>query len=75
LDDFTIPDSPGRMGRPPLGNSPTQVRLSEEQKARIDALVGGQKRRAQFIRDAIDEKLERDEAANAAKPTGGDGEG
>jgi metal-responsive CopG/Arc/MetJ family transcriptional regulator len=31
--------------------------------SRIDAITGGGNRRAQFIRDAVDEKLDREEAA------------
>lgn len=49
------------MGRPPLGIKPTQVRLSPEAMARIDALVGSSKR-AQFIREAVDAELARREA-------------
>ncbi|WP_441256056.1 hypothetical protein [Tardiphaga sp. 285_C5_N1_2] len=56
MTQFTAPDSAGRMGRPPLGNRSTNVRISEEVKDRIRELVGD-KGMAQFIRDAIDEKL------------------
>lgn len=48
------------MGRPPLGNVPTQVRLSPETMARIDALAG-KNRRAVFIREAVEAELERRE--------------
>jgi predicted DNA-binding protein len=48
------------MGRPALGNIGTHVRLSAEAMARIDALVG-QKRRAQFIREAVEAELARRE--------------
>lgn len=48
------------MGRPPLGNKPTQVRLPEELKARVIALVGTYGL-AKFIREAMEEKLARDE--------------
>ncbi|WP_206245903.1 hypothetical protein [Novosphingobium terrae] len=48
------------MGRPPLGVKVTAVRLTPEALGRIDALVGAQKR-AQFIREAVDEALERRE--------------
>lgn len=52
-----------RMGRPPMNVKETKVRLTDEQRQRIIALVGDQ-RMAAFIREAIDEKLERE----AAKP-------
>ncbi|MTH94921.1 hypothetical protein E1297_02685 [Roseibium sp. RKSG952] len=48
------------MGRPPLNVKPTLVRLGEGVGERIDALVGTRKR-AEYIRDAIEEKLRRDE--------------
>jgi Arc/MetJ-type ribon-helix-helix transcriptional regulator len=46
------------MGRPPLGVTPTIVRLSKDAADRIDALVGPG-RRAQFIREAVERELER----------------
>ena len=49
------------MGRPPLGNKPTMVRLSDEDRARIEALVGG-RGMAGFIRDAVRAELDRREA-------------
>lgn len=61
-----IADAPSttasRMGRPPLGNKPTQVRLPQEVMDRIDALCG-QNRRAVFIREAVLAELERREKA------------
>lgn len=53
---------PWLMGRPPLHLKSTKVRLSEDAMARIELLVGN-RGMAKFIREAIDEKLERDEAA------------
>lgn len=50
------------MGRPPLGNKPTQVRLPQDVMDRIDALMGGNKR-AQFIREAVEAELTRREKA------------
>lgn len=48
------------MGRPPIKASvKMNVRLTEEQRQRIEALVGNYGISA-FIRDAVDEKLERD---------------
>lgn len=49
------------MGRPALNLKMTPVRLTEEQRQRIIALVGDQ-RMAAFIREAVDEKLEREAA-------------
>lgn len=48
------------MGRPPLGNKPTQVRLPEDMKARVIALVGTYGL-AKFIREAVLAELERRE--------------
>jgi predicted DNA-binding protein len=48
------------MGRPPLGVRSTHIRLSEGQIERINALVGKQGM-SQYIREAVEEKLARDE--------------
>ena len=56
-----------RMGRPPMNVKETKVRLTNEQRQRIIALVGDQ-RMAAFIREAVDEKLERE----ATKPPAND---
>lgn len=48
------------MGRPPLNVTKLTVRLTDEQRRRIEAAVGPN-RMAAFIRDAVDEKLERDD--------------
>lgn len=48
------------MGRPPLGNKATQVRLPEEIRERIRDLVG-EKGMAQFIREAVERELKRRE--------------
>lgn len=48
------------MGRPPLGNKPTQVRLPEDMKARVIALVGTYGL-AKFIREAVLAELDRRE--------------
>lgn len=58
LTNFSIPSTSSRMGRPPLGNKPTQVRLSEEVREEIRELVG-EKGMAQFIREAVDRELKR----------------
>lgn len=60
------------MGRPPLHVKETKVRLTAEHRSRIEALVGPN-RMATFIREAVEEKLDRDEAdrdgANRGKET------
>lgn len=59
---FPIPDTPRRMGRPSLGIKPTLVRLSEEVRERIRALVGDSGMAA-FIREAVERELKRREKA------------
>lgn len=51
-----------RMGRPPLHVKETKVRLSEDARQRIEALVGPN-RMAVFIREAIENELRRRESA------------
>lgn len=64
MTQFPIPDSPSRMGRPPLAKDdetkPTLVRLTADTRARIEA-VAGPNRMAVFIREAIDNELKRRE--------------
>lgn len=60
LTDKAVSATGARMGRPPLGNVPTQVRLSQAVMARIDALCGAG-RRAEFIREAVEAELKRRE--------------
>lgn len=48
------------MGRPPLGVRATTIRLSVAVLARIEVLIGPN-RLAKFVRDAVNEKLDRDE--------------
>ena len=62
LTNNPVPDIPRRMGRPPMGIKPTQVRLSEETRERIRDLVGEQGM-AGFIREAIERELKRREKA------------
>lgn len=52
------------MGRPPLNVKPTVVRLTEDTRRRIAALVGEQ-RMAGFIREAVEAELARREAESA----------
>jgi hypothetical protein len=54
------------MGRPPLNVEETKVRLSAGSKQRIAALVG-ENRMAAFIREAVEEKLTREERQARAK--------
>lgn len=61
LTTQTIPISSGHMTKPSLGVKPTQVRLTEEQRQRIEALVGTYGM-AKFIREAVERELERREA-------------
>jgi hypothetical protein len=53
------------MGRPPLAVKPFLVRLTDEQRQRIIDAVGPH-RMAAFIREAVDEKLERVEREKAS---------
>lgn len=61
LTQKAIAVTPPKMGRPPLGNTSTTVRLPDEALARIDALMGNN-RRAKFIREAVENELKRREA-------------
>jgi len=54
------------MGRPPLNVKETKVRLSEEARRRIEALVGAN-RMAGFIREAVDNELDRRERRPESK--------
>lgn len=60
LTDFQGTDTATRMGRPSLNVRETKVRLTDEQRARIEA-VAGPNRMAAFIREAIEAELERRE--------------
>lgn len=51
------------MGRPPLNVKETKVRLTEDQRARIER-AAGPGRMAEFIREAIENELARREAAS-----------
>ena len=53
-------DTPSRMGRPPLNVKETKVRLTDEQRARIEKLVGTYGM-SKVFREAIDRELERRE--------------
>ena len=55
-----MPDTDSLMGRPPLGMKPTTIRLSIDTIRRIEALVGN-RRLALFIREAVENELQRRE--------------
>lgn len=57
LTNFSGTDTPTRMGRPPLNVKETKVRLTDEQRQRIEAIVGPN-RMAAFIREAVENELE-----------------
>ncbi|WP_426387506.1 hypothetical protein [Sphingobium sp. R-21] len=59
-----LPDSDKPMGRPPLGMKPTTIRLSTDMIHRIEALVGN-RRLALFIREAVENELQRRENPRA----------
>lgn len=67
LEFADMADSQGAMGRPPLGMKPTTVRLSAETISRIEALVGN-RRVALFVREAVENELQRRE--NPEPPKG-----
>lgn len=60
LTKFPGTDNPPRMGRPPLNVKETKVRLTDEHRQRIEALVGPN-RMAAFIREAVENELDRRE--------------
>lgn len=53
------------MGRPPLNVKPTVVRLTDEVRQRIEALVGPNRMSA-FIREAVENELARREKEGGA---------
>ena len=61
MTEFPISDTSGRMGRPPMNVKPTIVRLTQEALDRIEK-VAGPNQRAAFIRDAVDNELNRRES-------------
>lgn len=68
--NFPISANPGRMGRPPMNVKPMVVRLPDGVAERIDA-IAGDKRRAEFIREAVERELKRRERrAGSGKPRG-----
>jgi hypothetical protein len=63
LEIDPVRDTHDPMGRPPLGMKPTTIRLPVETVQRIEALVGN-RRLALFIREAIENELQRRESAD-----------
>ena len=66
LENGILPDSDMPMGRPPLGMKPTTVRLSADTIQRIETLVGN-RRLALFVREAVENELQRREATVPSK--------
>jgi len=68
LTGYPIADKRGRMGRPPLKanveTKATMVRLTEDVRQRIEALVGPNQMAA-FIREAVEAELRRREKKNS----------
>lgn len=60
FDDGSSEIAKAFSGRPPLNTHPVNIRLLDDLVRRVDALVGAQ-RRSRFIREAIEEKLKREE--------------
>lgn len=56
LTHFPVSDTSARMGRPPLNVKPTLVRLPDDVRERIVALIGPNKMAA-FIREAVEKEL------------------
>lgn len=69
MTDAPESDIGKRMGRPPLNVKETKVRLTDEQRRRMEALVGTYGM-ARFIREAIDAELERREQLRLSGHTG-----
>lgn len=65
MTQIPISDRATRMGRPPLNVKPTVVRLTDEVRQRIEALVGPNRMSA-FIREAVENELSRREKEGGA---------
>lgn len=68
LTKFSTSFTRKRMGRPALHMTPTVIRLLKSTADRIDALVG-KKRRAEFIRLAIEKELAKREKDAPKEPS------
>lgn len=73
MTDFSISDTSRRMGRPPMNVKPTVVRLTQEALDRIEK-VAGPNQRAAFIREAVDNELDRRECQSKNSVQTGDGD-
>jgi metal-responsive CopG/Arc/MetJ family transcriptional regulator len=67
LTEKTTAFRPRPMGRPKLHVRATTVQLTDELLDRIAAIAPGVKDRSKFIREAVAEKLARDEPAELRK--------
>lgn len=56
-----------RMGRPSLKVKPMLIRLPDGMAERIDAVMGRENRRAEFIREAVEKELLRREDATGER--------
>jgi hypothetical protein len=68
LTTFSTSFTRKRMGRPALHMTPTVIRLLKSTAERIDAIVG-KKRRAEFIRMAIEKELASQEKQRPKEPS------
>jgi hypothetical protein len=59
LTDSAISETTRRMGRPKLWAKPVLVKLPEGMKERMDALLGPDEARTDFIRQAIEREIKR----------------
>lgn len=68
----TVSDTGAGVGRPPIkrnvATKPLLVRMDEGMHARVETQVG-KKRMAAFVREAIEEKLAREEQPPSRKPS------
>ncbi|USQ74721.1 hypothetical protein NF552_26275 (plasmid) [Roseomonas mucosa] len=71
MTDFPVTVTRKRMGRPPLNVKPTLIRLTDEIRQRIEALVGPN-RMAVFIREAVESELARRERQKAKEQAKGE---
>ncbi len=62
LTNIPIPVSASKMGRPSLKVKPILIRLPEGMAERIDAIMGKENRRAEFIRDAVEAEVRKRES-------------
>jgi hypothetical protein len=68
LNDLMISPSPPPMGRPRINREQTPARFPLGTLARIDAALGDDEKRADFIRKAVERELERRQAEAIDQP-------